>query len=208
MKLLALSDEVVDWIYSPALLERCAGVDLVVGCGDLPMHYMEFVTSMLNVPSYYVRGNHDLYEIGEAGAIKTEPEGWINLDLQRRRVGGITLAGLEGCLRYKPHVPYQYSQRSQRLRAWWLLRTMIGPLLRGERGVDVLITHASPFGIHDATDLAHTGFLAYEWLIRVARPRYLLHGHQHRNYAPMQTRETRVLDTIVMNVHPYRVIEL
>ncbi len=80
MKLLALSDEVVDWIYSPAWLARCGDVDLVIGCGDLPMHYMEFVTSTLNVPCYYVRGNHDLYEIGDRGMIKTEPEGWIDLD--------------------------------------------------------------------------------------------------------------------------------
>ncbi|MCS7061514.1 MAG: metallophosphoesterase family protein [Anaerolineae bacterium] len=208
MKVLALSDEVVDWIYSPAIVERCAGVELVIGCGDLPMHYMEYVTSMLNVPSCYVRGNHDLYEIGESGVLKTEPQGWIDLDLRRKRIGSITLAGLQGCVRYKPHAPYQYSQRMQRLRALWLLRTMMLPLLKGERGVDVLVTHAPPFGIHDGSDLAHTGFVVYEWLIRVARPRYLLHGHQHRNYAPRQSGETRVNDTLVVNVHPYRLLEI
>ena len=208
MKILALSDEVVDWIYSPALAERCAGIDLVIGCGDLPMHYMEFVTSTLNVPSYYVRGNHDLYEIGEQGMIKTEPEGWLDLDMQRRSVGGISLAGLEGCLRYKPYVPLQYTQREQRLRALWLMRTMVLPAIRGQRAVDVLVTHAPPYGIHDAADLAHTGFLAHEWLIRVARPRFLLHGHQHRNYAPLQAHATKVQDTLVINVHPYQVIEV
>ena len=208
MKILALSDEVVDWIYGPGLLSRCGDIDLVVSCGDLPMHYLEYVASTLNTPSLYVRGNHDLYEIGEGGAIKTEPEGWINLDGRRKRFGGVTLAGLEGCLRYKPHVPLQYTQREQWLRAIWLMRAMLIPLWRGGRGVDILVTHAPPYGIHDAADLAHTGFRAFEWLIRAAKPRFHLHGHQHRSYAPMSGHETTVNGTTVINVHPFRIIDV
>ncbi len=208
MRFLALSDEVVDWIYGPGLAARIGEIDFVVSCGDLPMHYMEYVTSTLNVPSFYVRGNHDVYEVGDGGAIKTEPEGWINLDLRRARYRGVTLAGLEGCLRYKPGVPLQYTQNDQRLRAAWLMRAMLLPILRGRRGVDILVTHAPPYGIHDATDLAHTGFHAHEWLIRAARPRYLLHGHQHRNYAPLQSHETVVGDTLVINAHPSRILEI
>ncbi len=85
---------------------------------------------------------------------------------------------------------------------------MLVPLARGQRGVDVLITHAPPYGIHDASDLAHTGFKAHEWLIRVARPRLVLHGHQHRNYAPLKAHETTVNGTAVINVHPYRIIDV
>ena len=96
MKLLAISDEVVNWIYSPSLVQRCADVDFVISCGDLPMHYLEYVTSMLNVPCFYVRGNHDLYEISESGALKTEPQGWTNLDMRRVKFRGLTIAGLEG----------------------------------------------------------------------------------------------------------------
>ena len=47
MKILALSDEVVPWIYSPTLRERCGDVGLIVGCGDLPYYYLEYVVTVL-----------------------------------------------------------------------------------------------------------------------------------------------------------------
>ena len=95
MKLLAISDEVVDWIYSPSLSRRCGDVDAVISCGDLPIHYLEYVTSTLNVPCYYVRGNHDQDEFGSLGELKTEPQGWINLDMRRLKFRTITLAGID-----------------------------------------------------------------------------------------------------------------
>src|SRR5205823_4064430 len=33
--------------------------DLVVGCGDLPFDYLEYLVSRLDVPLLYVPGNHD-----------------------------------------------------------------------------------------------------------------------------------------------------
>ena len=208
MKLLAISDEVVDWIYSPSLMRRCVDVDFVISCGDLPIHYLEYVTSSLNVPCFFVRGNHDLYEIGEGGIVKSEPQGWMDLDMRRIKFRGLTLAGLEGCIRYKPQVPMQYTQREQWLRALWLSRKMLYSRLRRGRGVDIMVAHSPIFGVHDGPDHAHTGFRAFNWLIQQFRPRLFLHGHQHRNYAPMQPAETCVNDTRVLNIQPYRIIEL
>jgi uncharacterized protein len=208
MKVLAISDEVVDWIYSPNLAQRCADIDFVISCGDLPIHYLEYVASSLNVPCFFVRGNHDLYEIGEGGVIKTEAQGWTDLDMRRVKFRGLTMAGLEGSIRYKPHVPMQYTQREQWLRAIWLSRTMMVSRLRTGRGVDILVTHSPIFGVHDGPDHAHTGFSAFNWLIEKFRPRLLLHGHQHRNYAPMQQTETWVGDTRVLNIQPYRIVEV
>jgi hypothetical protein len=34
-----------------------------------------------------------------------------------------------------------------------------------------------------------------------------LHGHQHRNYNPLQAGETRFGETRIINVHPYRILE-
>jgi hypothetical protein len=42
-------------------------------------------------------------------------------------------------------------------------------------GLDVLITHAPPEGIHDGSG-AHAGFRAFRWLIDRFPPRYLIHG--------------------------------
>ena len=208
MKLLAISDEVVNWIYSPSLMQRCADVDFVISCGDLPMHYLEYVTSSLNVPCFYVRGNHDLYEISENGSLKTEPLGWTNLDMRRVKFRGLTIAGLEGCIRYKPNVPVQYTQNEQWIRTVWLARKMLRGRMKHGYGVDIMVTHSPAFGIHDGPDHAHTGFESYNWLIDKFKPKLFIHGHQHRNYAPMQPAETEVDGTHVLNIQPYRILEV
>jgi uncharacterized protein len=50
MKILAISDVELDIIYSPLITRRFKDVDLVIGCGDLPNYYLEYVISMLNRP--------------------------------------------------------------------------------------------------------------------------------------------------------------
>ena len=62
MKILAISDEVVDLLYSARLRQHFGGVDLVLGCGDLPFYYLEYIVTALDVPLYYVPGNHDRLE--------------------------------------------------------------------------------------------------------------------------------------------------
>jgi uncharacterized protein len=202
MKILAVSDETVPWIYSPTILERCRDVDIVISCGDLPIGYLEYIASMLNTPCLYVRGNHDHKEISDNGPVKTAPEGWINLDARVVQQCGLRLAGLEGCLRYRPNAAAQYSQREQWWRAVWLSRTMFF------KRPDIVVAHAPPFGIHDGPDQAHTGFKAHNWLIETFRPRLFLHGHQHRNYNPRQGGEAVIGNTLIVNVHPYRLLEL
>lgn len=204
MKILALSDEVVPWVHSPRLLEVCADVDVVISCGDLPPDYLEFVISTLNKPGFYVHGNHDARYNGRADDLL----GWVNLDLHLCRAGAARIAGLEGCLRYKPDAPYQYTQGEQWLRAFWLAQKLSTGLVRFKRGLDIMISHAPLRGIHDGQDHAHTGFDAFVWLAKTFKPRLWLHGHQHRNYNPQQPTETWFGQTRVVNVHPYRILTL
>jgi Icc-related predicted phosphoesterase len=75
------------------------------------------------------------------------------------------------------------------------------------RWLDVLVAHSPPLGIHNGPDHPHTGFRAFLDLMRVCKPRYLLHGHQHRNYSSGPG-ETRFDKTLVINVHPYRVLDI
>jgi Icc-related predicted phosphoesterase len=201
IKLLAVSDEVVPWIHSAQLVERCGDVDVIVSCGDLPSEYLEYIATMLGKPCFYVRGNHDQPH-------DYRPEGCINLDLRAHRWGKLRLAGLEGCQRYKPGAPLQYSQTDQWLRAIWLAYKLLPAQIRCERSVDIFLSHAPLRGIHDGSDLAHAGFAAFNWLAKRLRPRLWLHGHQHCSYSPLQPRETRLGETLVVNVHPYRLLEL
>lgn len=202
--ILAVSDEVVPWLHSPQLSERCAEVDLIVSCGDLPPDYLEYLVSMLNKPAFYVHGNHDAQWGRRAAALP----GWVNVDLQRVRAGRVHIAGLEGCLRYKPHAPYQYTQSEQWLRALWLARALLPGFVRCGRGADIMLSHAPMRGVHEGADHAHRGFDAFLWLARAFKPRLWLHGHQHRAYNPRQPAETIVGATRVVNVHPYRILTL
>ena len=205
MKILAVSDQVVESIYSSRIRERFGDVDMVVSCGDVPYYYLEYIVSMLNVPSLFVHGNHDQPEHTSSGRTLTEPGGWINLDGRVANINGVLLGGLEGTIRYKPHVPYQYTEKEMAYKVWQLTPVLLINRIFQGRFLDILITHAPPLGIHDGEDWPHRGFNAFLELMNRFQPRYLLHGHKH--IYGTDTWRTRYQDTQVINVYPYRVIE-
>ncbi len=208
MKILALSDEVVELVYSPEVKAHYGNVDLVLGCGDLPFYYLEYVVTLLNKPLYYVPGNHDhAIQFMSDGRMVKDAEGCINLDGQLAREGELLLAGLGGSVRYKAEGLHQYTQAEMRLRVAGLWSGLLRNRLRHGRALDILITHAPPRGIHDAKDPAHIGFEAFLPLLRLARPRYLLHGHSHV-WSPSQVTHTRYTATEVINVYPSLVLEV
>jgi len=216
MKILAVSDEVVDFIYSTRIREKYADVDLVIGCGDLPFYYLEFIVSVLSVPVYYVPGNHDKPEqYLSNGRIARYAEGCEQLDGAAARFssprvaglpkGGLFLAGLGGSLRYNQGT-HQYSQEEMFGRALALSPALTANRLRYGRYLDILVTHAPPRGIHDCPDKTHTGFNAFLSCMNIFEPRFLLHGHTHL-YRPDTIRTSRYRRTEVLNVYPYRLIE-
>ncbi|KAF0108325.1 MAG: metallophosphoesterase [Anaerolineaceae bacterium] len=206
MKILAVSDTVVDKLYSPRVGEYFRGVDLVLGCGDLPYEYLEFLVSSLNVPLLYVPGNHDpAYNEHNPSA---RAEGCENLDRRVARVKGLTVAGLGGCHRYQPGRANQYSQPEMYARAAALLPALLWQRLRSGARTDILIAHSPPRGIHDDDDLPHHGFSAFLPLLRLARPRYFLHGHTLVYKSNLEPPVTQVGPTTVVNISPYRLIEV
>ncbi len=205
MKILALSDQVVERLYDLASNGHFRDVGLVLACGDLPYTYLEFLVTVLNAPLYYVPGNHDPeYDPRRADA---RAEGCANLDMRLARDRGLVLAGLGGSIRYRPDGVNQYTQSEAAARALRLLPRLLWNRVRRGRGADVLLSHSPPFGVHDS-DGAHTGLKTLNLLIRWARPRYLLHGHTHFYRQNLEEAATRVEDTLVMNVFPYKVIEI
>lgn len=205
MKILAVTDETVERLYPLAASGHFADVELILSCGDLPYSYLEYLVTMLNVPLCYVPGNHDPEFNSKRES--TRAEGCENLDGRVVRVRGLTLAGLGGSPRYHPQGVNQYSQSEMMRRALMLLPVLWWNRLHG-RGLDVLITHSPPLGIHDEDTLAHRGLRAINWLIRWARPRCHLHGHVHffrRNLTPSVT---TLGPTKIINVFPYQVIEI
>ena len=198
IKILSLSDEVIDFIYNAQIRDRFPDVNLVLGCGDLPYYYLEYVVNMLDTWMFYVNGNHahkvEYCEDGE----RTGPRGGINLHRQVVRYNDMILAGVEGSLRYKEG-PFQYSQ----VEMWGHVFSLIPRLLinraRFGRYLDVFVTHAPPVGIHDQPDLPHRGIDAFRWFSHVFKPAYHFHGHVHlyRLDAPRETifESTKVINT-------------
>ncbi len=207
MKILAVSDKVVDAIYSSAIKKNFGDIDLVIACGDLPFYYLEFIVSSLNVPCYFVYGNHD-FNVRHTmdGRVTIHPPGWVDLDERSVCAKGLLLAGLEGSLRYRPDGLHQYTQNEARWRALRMVPRLIANRLQYGRYLDIFVAHAPPYGIHDGPDYPHIGFQVFLTLMERFQPRYLLHGHKHA-YGTEAT-QTKFHRTEVVNVYPYRVIEI
>lgn len=201
VKVLSLSDVQIDSIYSSGVKNRFTDVDLILGCGDLAYYYLEFVVSMLDAPLYYVRGNHSSVVEHTHTGPKTHPHGGI--DLHRKVVfdKGLILAGVEGSLRYREG-PFQYSQSEMWAHIFRLIpKLLINRLVYG-RCLDIFISHAPPWGIHDKPDLPHQGVKAFRWLLETFHPRYHFHGHIHVYRQDTQT-TTKFHSTTVINTYGY-----
>lgn len=203
IKVLSISDRISELVYSPAIRERFADVDLVLSCGDLPYYYVEFVVSALMKPVFFVRGNHaNLMEESDTGQ-RSAPAGAMDLHRQALAYNGILLAGVEGSVRYKPG-PFQYSQAQM----WQYVLLMAPRLLyfkrRYGRALDIFVTHAPSWGIGDKSDWPHQGIRAFRWLVEVFKPAYHFHGHIHLYGAnPQATIDYGA--TRVLNSYGYRV---
>jgi uncharacterized protein len=207
MKLLTISDIELSMIYSPALLERFQDVDIVISAGDLAYTYLEYILSSLNVPLYYILGNHaNQVEItSDDMEDRHYPWGAINLNGRVIRDDtGLLLAGVEGSLRYNEG-PHQYSQAEMWMNVFRLVpRLLINKLLYG-RYLDVFVTHSPPWQIHDMDDRPHQGIKAFRWFDEVFKPTFHIHGHIHiyRNDAVTMT---QYFDTRIINTYGYREI--
>ena len=184
MRILALSDQVVEQIYSPRVLELFGKVDLVLGCGDLPDYYLEFVVvhaecSLLSC----VPGNHDRPSAmqedpessnGETGRPLEQP-GWAD----RPGKTACSWRGLGGSIRYRPDGVNQYTQAEMGRRIAAMAPRLVWHRLRHGHLPDILLAHAPPLGVHDGKRSRSRGFCRLSSVYRLFRPRYLLHGHSH-----------------------------
>ncbi len=206
LKILAVSDMVTDRLYSADLAQRLPDIKLILGCGDLPYEYLEFLVTLMNVPLLYVPGNHD--PVYKENNRLTYAEGCEILDLRFKRILGLNIAGIGGSIRYHPHGPNQYSQSEMYFRLASFIPKLMLKLHRNGRKLDVVIAHSPPRGIHDDVDPAHVGFSALHNFIHLMKPHYFLHGHtlsyQHNVIPPV----TQVEATTVININPYRILEV
>ncbi|MGH2537975.1 MAG: metallophosphoesterase family protein [Candidatus Promineifilaceae bacterium] len=208
MRIMAVSDRVLERLYDRGVGQQYPGVELIVGCGDLPYFYLDFLTNALDAPLAYVRGNHDAEPQYTAdGRTLYGVHGGLDLHLCCVLVGDLLLAGLQGSRRYRPDAPLTYTEAEMAAHCLRLAARVVWKRVALGRRLDILVTHSPPRGVHDANDLPHRGFRALNWLLRLLRPRYLLHGHTHiyRSDFPWRTQVGR---TTVINVYPMRFLRI
>lgn len=208
MRLLTVSDLVDPRLYTPAVRARVGAVDAIIGCGDLPYSYLEFLMSALDVPCVYVHGNHDGPEQRSDGTVRLHPQGCQDIDLRVVQLGDLLVAGVDGVVRYRPGA-FQYTEAQWMRRLWMLtLRTVWAQQRHGQR-LDILVTHAPPSGLHDGPR-AHQGSWALRRFVERFQPRHLIHGHVHLNYgygdqSPLQHGNTTIINTyghLLLDIEP------
>ncbi len=178
MKLLVLAD--IDDLHWRGPRGRA---DLLLALGDMDDAVILEAAEAWRCPAVFaVKGNHD--------SDTPFPAPILDLHLRVAERGGLRFGGLNGCWQYKPRGSFLYYQEEAE------------EFLSSFPAVDVFLSHNSPRRVHDREDEVHTGFTALNAYIGRARPRLLLHGHQH------QERETRVGETRVISVYGWKVIEL
>ncbi len=230
MKILCLSDYVDPLIYNQNLKETFSDVDLVLCAGDLPLDYVDFVVTMLNKPTYFIFGNHNLNDFSYYHKSHFSPSSEMEYRKENFGHGGIyagfkvfrdkslsitdsltgkkrplLIAGISGSLKYNNGLN-QYTDRQMKRRLIQMIPALIKNKLKYGRYLDILLTHASPRHIHDKEDPCHKGFECFNWFIKKFSPAYLIHGHIHL-YDAREERRTRVQDTEVVNAYAHFIIE-
>lgn len=208
MKILSVSDVELGLIYSSQVAKRFPDIDLVISCGDLPVFYLDYISSTLNVPLYYVLGNHqNQKELREDGLPSRFPFTGYNLHKSCRTYNHqLLMAGVEGSLRYNKG-DKQYTQKEMWTNVFGLVPGLFWNKIRYGRFLDIFVTHAAPWKIHDGEDLPHIGIKAYRWLDKVFKPLLHLHGHIHV-YRNGTVTETMYYQTKIINTYGYREINI
>lgn len=198
MKFLIVGDTVDPLLYDHFRRERFPeNISAILSVGDLPAWYLSYLMSVFNAPLYYVRGNHDhSYDTNP-------PEGGENIHGRVINFKGLTIIGFEGSMFYHSPNAVQYTEREM----WWIWTKMRWRFMFG-RKIDIVLTHAPPFGIHDAEDQCHRGFLTFSKIIHKYKPRYFIHGHTHLNYGLKQKRVDIVNGTTVINGYGFYILDL
>jgi Icc-related predicted phosphoesterase len=215
MKILCISDQIDPLVYSNSIKERFADVDLVLSAGDLPLDYLDFIVSSLNIPLIFVFGNNNLkgfshlknsyktaYDVRESYSYST---GAIHAASSVIKEGSLIIAGLGGSMRYN-NGENQYTNFQMNIEILKLIPKMLFHKIVHGRYLDILLTHASPQGIHDKADPCHCGFPAFLWFMRFFKPKYLVHGHIHL-YDLSEIRTTKYHDTLVINAYSHFILE-
>ncbi|MBI1884399.1 MAG: metallophosphoesterase [Chlamydiae bacterium] len=224
MNILAVSDKesstLMNWIEvgDPTL----RAVDLVVSCGDLSSSYLEFIRDALGKDLLYVRGNHDPKArwgidsfsgprpLHEGHVYEHLAEGLEDLHGKIFRFRDWVVVGFEGSLWYNGQGPQYHEEEMKSMVRKMEYRLRLEKVFNRIRKISkkvMVISHAPPLGVHDASDLCHKGFECFHHMIHAFSPVLWIHGHT-ATQTVTQNQASTVGKTIVLNAYEHKFIHV
>lgn len=227
MKLLCVSDFVDPMIYNQNVKEAFPDVDAVLCAGDLPLDYVDFIVSVLNKPTYWIFGNHNLESFnsyhGEReifpgsedskkfhggfymGFKTTECPNLLIIDPKTGNQRPLLIAGISGSLKYN-NGKCQYTDAQMKFKLLKMVPKLIKNKIKYGTYLDIFLTHASPRHIHDHEDPCHKGFECFNWFLQKYKPALMVHGHIHL-YDMREERIGKYYETTVINAYSHVLID-
>ncbi|UUV19580.1 metallophosphoesterase [Fusobacteria bacterium ZRK30] len=193
-KILIISDtEILGRYPMDRLKKMFSNIDFIISAGDLGNDYLDYLFTTLNKDIIYVNGNHVHKKGHDISFCK-------NIDGKIIRYKGLKIFGLGGSKKYS----YQENQYSEFEMTQRIILNL-GSLFWG-RKLDIMVTHTPPRRINDREDFTHQGFEVFHKILKYFKPKLWIHGHIHL-VSHMDTQETVVGDTRIINAYGYKVIE-
>ena len=199
MKILTISDQIEEsFLKSGRSIPLFQGVELILACGDLPSSYLEYLVTSLNVPLYYVLGNHDdqLY--------RRHINGCICVDETTVFCKGKIIGGLSGSINYGGGA-LMYSEVQMHGKISRLFPHLLYNRFRYKRYIDILLTHSPVFGVHDEPTRVHQGFKALKMFDKQYKPQYHIHGHTMVRDGKFKT---FLHSTQIINTNHYQILDI
>ncbi len=189
-KILCISDiEILNKMEENLLKQRFKDIDFIMSAGDVSNQYLDYLVSVLNKDIIIVNGNHIYHRDHPITFAKV-------IDGKFLKYKGLRILGLDGCKVYS-FQEHQYTEYQMGIK---ILKNIFSLF----KGVDIVLSHASPAGIHDIDDGVHNGFKVFNKVITYFKPKLWIHGHIHLpNY--MVHQDTDVEGTAVSNTFGYRI---
>ena len=196
MKILLIADKEEKFLWDYYNPKRTEGVDLILSAGDLKPMYLEFLTTVVNRPLLYVRGNHDdYYEV-------KPPQGCVCIEDKVYDFHGLRILGLGGSMKYNDRAN-MYTEEQMEKRVRKADRQIVL-----KNGFDILLTHAPAKGYGDMDDLPHSGFDCFNSLLIKYKPSYMFYGHCHKTYGGFEREMTHESGTRLINAYGHYIVDI
>lgn len=159
--------------------------DTIITLGDIDaLSLRQMRETFADKEIFGVLGNHD--RKGNLNFYGIE-----DIHNKKKEVGGLTFVGLEGSVRYKDNDKYPLYTQFE-----------IIQICKSLPYADIVISHNSPFGIHDEKDIPHIGFQGLLSYVEDKKPRIVFHGHQHKNIVSTH------LDTSIVGIYGASIVDM